>query len=26
VKAWTIGELLKVSADYLKQKGIDAPR
>jgi release factor glutamine methyltransferase len=26
VKAWTIGELLKVSADYLKQKGIDSPR
>jgi len=26
VKAWIIGELLKVSADYLKQKGIDAPR
>jgi release factor glutamine methyltransferase len=26
VKAWTIGELLKVSAEYLKQKGIDAPR
>ena len=26
MKAWTIGELLKVSADYLKQKGIDAPR
>jgi len=26
VKAWTIGELLKVSADYLKQKGIEAPR
>jgi len=26
VKAWTIAELLKVSADYLKQKGIDSPR
>jgi len=26
VKAWTIGELLKVSTDYLKQKGIDSPR
>lgn len=26
MKAWTIGELLKVSADYLKQKGIEAPR
>jgi len=26
VKAWTIGELLKVSSDYLKQKGIDSPR
>ena len=26
MKAWTIGELLKVSADYLKQKGIDSPR
>jgi len=26
VKARTIGELLKVSADYLKQKGIAAPR
>jgi len=26
VKAWTIGELLKVSAVYLKQKGIDSPR
>jgi len=26
VKGWTIGELLKVSADYLKQKGIDSPR
>lgn len=26
MKVWTIGELLKVSADYLKQKGIDSPR
>lgn len=26
MKAWTIGELLKVSADYLKQKGVEAPR
>ena len=26
MKAWTVGELLKVSADYLKQKGIDSPR
>ena len=26
MKAWTICELLKVSADYLKQKGIDSPR
>ncbi len=26
MKAWTIGELLKVSADYLKQKRIDSPR
>lgn len=26
MKAWTIGELLKVSAGYLKQKGIDSPR
>lgn len=26
MKAWTIAELLKVSADYLKQKGIDSPR
>jgi release factor glutamine methyltransferase len=26
VKVWTIGELLKVSADYLKQKRIDSPR
>jgi release factor glutamine methyltransferase len=26
VKAWTIAELLKVSAEYLKQKGIDSPR
>ncbi|HEX9910996.1 MAG TPA: hypothetical protein VGA86_08930, partial [Desulfatiglandales bacterium] len=26
MKAWTIGELLKVSADYLTQKGIDSPR
>ena len=26
MKVWTIGELLKVSADYLKQKGVEAPR
>ncbi|MBP1739011.1 MAG: prmC [Deltaproteobacteria bacterium] len=26
MKGWTIGELLKVSANYLKQKGIDSPR
>ena len=26
MKAWTIGDLLKVSADYLKQKAIDSPR
>ncbi len=26
MKVWTIGELLKVSADYLKHKGIDSPR
>ena len=26
MKAWTIGELLKVSAEYLKEKAIDSPR
>ncbi|MGE5839258.1 MAG: protein-(glutamine-N5) methyltransferase, release factor-specific, partial [Deltaproteobacteria bacterium] len=26
MKAWTIGELLRISTQYLKGKGIDSPR
>lgn len=26
MKAWTIGELLRISTQYLKEKGIDSPR